>query len=57
MYCWRLSHNQETVSKKAVPVLVQRLLPKKPVRFPLLNSKGPKVKLSNRRLYQLIEFP
>ena len=45
------------MSKNAVPALTQRILPKNPVRFPLLNSKGPKVKLSNQRLYELIEFP
>ena len=26
-------------------------------RFPLIASKGPKVTLSNERLYELIEFP
>jgi hypothetical protein len=30
---------------------------KKQVRFPLIDSKGPKVTLSNERLYELIEFP
>ena len=30
---------------------------KKQVRFPLIDSKGPKVTLSNERLYKLIEFP
>ncbi len=30
---------------------------KRPVQFPLLDSKGPKVELSNRRLYELLEFP
>ena len=30
---------------------------KRPVRFPLLDSKGPKVELTNQRLYELIEFP
>jgi hypothetical protein len=30
---------------------------KRQVRFPLINSKGPKVPLSNERLYELIEFP
>ncbi len=27
------------------------------VRFPLLDSKSPKVELTNQRLYELIEFP
>ena len=27
------------------------------VQFPLLDSKGPKVNLTNQRLYELIEFP
>jgi len=30
---------------------------RRPVRFPLLDSKGPKVDLTNQRLYELIEFP
>jgi hypothetical protein len=30
---------------------------RRPVRFPLLDSKGPKVELTNQRLYELIEFP
>lgn len=30
---------------------------KRPVRFPLLDSKGPKVDLTNERMYELIEFP
>jgi hypothetical protein len=30
---------------------------KRQVRFPLIDSKGPKVALSNERLYELIEFP
>ena len=25
--------------------------------FPLIRSQGPKVKLTNKRLYELIEFP
>ena len=42
---------------------VERVLlsPQRPrrmqVRFPLIDSKGPKVTLSNERLYELIEFP
>jgi hypothetical protein len=42
---------------------VERVLlsPQRPrrtqVRFPLIDSKGPKVTLSNQRLYELIEFP
>ena len=30
---------------------------RKQVRFPLIDSKGPKVTLTNERLYELIEFP
>ena len=30
---------------------------KKPVQFPLIDSQGPKVELTNERLYELIEFP
>lgn len=39
-------------------VLLHPQRPKrKPVKFPLIESKGPKVKLTNERLYELIEFP
>ncbi len=30
---------------------------RKSVRFPLIDSEGPKVELTNERLYELIEFP
>ena len=30
---------------------------KKTAQFPLIDSKGPKVELTNDRLYELIEFP
>ena len=30
---------------------------RKPVKFPLIDSEGPKVELTNERLYELIEFP
>jgi hypothetical protein len=30
---------------------------KKRVDFPLIRSKGPKVNLTNKQLYELIEFP
>jgi len=30
---------------------------RKPVRFPLIDSEGPKIELTNERLYELIEFP
>jgi len=29
----------------------------KPVRFPLIVSEGPKVKLTNNQVYEQIEFP
>jgi hypothetical protein len=29
----------------------------KRVRFPLINSKGPKVELTNEQIYERIEFP
>jgi hypothetical protein len=39
-------------------VLLNPLRPRtQTVRFPLLDSKGPKVELTNQRLYELIEFP
>ena len=30
---------------------------RKPIRFPLIKSKGPKVEITSERLYELIEFP
>ena len=30
---------------------------KRAVQFPLIDSRGPKVKLTNEKLYELIEFP
>ena len=39
-------------------VLLQPQRPRRQqVRFPLIDSPGPKVDLSNQRLYELIEFP
>jgi len=38
--------------------LLQERRPKsKRVRFPLIGSRGPKVRLTNKRMYELIEFP
>ena len=38
--------------------LLSPLRPKrKAVKFPLIDSVGPKVDLTNGRLYELIEFP
>jgi len=42
----------------AASVLLRPQRPKKrTVRFPLIDSKGPKVELTSDRLYELIEFP
>jgi hypothetical protein len=38
-------------------LLTPRRPSRRPVRFPLLDSKGPKVELTNQRIYELIEFP
>jgi hypothetical protein len=39
-------------------VLVAPQRPKrKPIKFPLIKSKGPKVEITSERLYELIEFP
>ncbi len=39
-------------------VLVAPQRPKsKPIKFPLIDSKGPKVEITSDRLYELIEFP
>jgi hypothetical protein len=38
-------------------LLNPRRPPRRAVQFPLIDSPGPKVDLSNQRLYELIEFP
>ena len=39
-------------------VLLEPQRPKKRrVKLPIINSSGPKVHLTNKRLYELIEFP
>jgi hypothetical protein len=39
-------------------VLLQPQRPRRAaVRFPLIDSEGPKVELTNQKLYELIEFP
>jgi hypothetical protein len=56
-------HAIQTVYRKllrgAESVLLLRPQRRKtrPARFPLIDSKGPKVELTSDRLYELIEFP
>ena len=38
-------------------ILLKPRRPRQRVVLPLIPSKGPKVKLTNKRIYELIEFP
>jgi hypothetical protein len=39
-------------------VLLERQRPRaRRVRFPLIVSRGPKVRLTNRQIYEYVEFP
>jgi hypothetical protein len=49
---------RELLLNGAESVLLRPQRPKKrAARFPLIDSRGPKVELTNDRLYELIEFP
>ena len=49
---------RELLLRGAEIVLLRPQRPKKrPAHFPLIDSKGPKVELTNERLYELIGFP
>ena len=49
---------RELLLSGAESVLLRPQRPKKRApRFPLIDSRGPKVELTNDRLYELIEFP
>ncbi|MBV8207319.1 MAG: hypothetical protein JO041_11045 [Acidobacteria bacterium] len=38
-------------------VLREQRAPRKRVRFPLINSQGPKVEVTGRQIYEHVEFP
>ena len=48
---------RDLLVRGAESILVAPQRPKRRVRLPLIDSKGPKVELTNERLYELIEFP
>jgi hypothetical protein len=48
---------RELVTRGIDRILLQPHRPKGRVAFPLIRSKGPKVSLTNKQLYELIEFP
>jgi hypothetical protein len=49
---------RDLVTRGIDQVLLKPHRPKKRrVVFPLIRSKGPKVSLTNKQLYELIEFP
>jgi hypothetical protein len=48
---------RELVARGIDRVLLRPERPKRRIAFPLLRSKGPKVSLTNRDIYERIEFP
>ncbi len=49
---------RELIMSGAEQILLRPQRPaRKRVRFPLIESKGPKVDLTNERVYELVEFP
>ena len=49
---------RELLVTGAERVLLEKQPPaRKPVRFPLIHSRGPKVEVPAARLYEFIEFP
>jgi hypothetical protein len=48
---------RELVTRGIDRGLLQAERPKGRAAFPLIRSNGPKVSLTNKRLYELIEFP
>ena len=48
---------RELVGRGIEQVLLKPQQPAKRVTLPLIRSRGPKVKLTNQRIHELIEFP
>lgn len=48
---------RDLISRGIEQVLLEPRRPSRRVSLPLIRSKGPKVKLTNERIYELIEFP
>jgi hypothetical protein len=48
---------RDLVTRGIDQILLKPQRPKQRVVLPLIHSKGPKVKLTNKRIYELIEFP
>jgi hypothetical protein len=48
---------RDLVTRGIDQVLLKPQRPKQRVVLPLIPSKGPKVTLTNKRIYELIEFP
>ena len=48
---------RELVTRGIDSVLLKPERPKGRIAFPMLRSKGPKVNLTNREIYERIEFP
>jgi hypothetical protein len=48
---------RELVSRGIEQVPLEPRLPHKRVSLPLIRSKGPKIKLTSERIYELVEFP
>jgi hypothetical protein len=48
---------RDLIGRGIEQVLLEPRRPRRRVSLPLIRSKGPKVKLTNERIYELIEFP
>jgi hypothetical protein len=48
---------RDLVTRGIDEVLLKPQRPRKRVVFPLIRSKGPKVRITNKQIYELIEFP
>jgi hypothetical protein len=48
---------RELVGRGIEQVLLKPQQPARRVTLPLIRSRGPKVRLTNQRIYELIEFP
>ena len=48
---------RDLVTRGIDAVLLKPERPKKQVVFPLIRSKGPKIRITNKQIYELIEFP
>lgn len=48
---------RDLVTRGIDAVILKPERPNKCVSFPLIRAKGPKVRITNKQIYELIEFP